>query len=184
MSLEGLQLVAGLHVPDLDSVLLAPRRQPPAVWTESEVQTLPGDQCLEGAAGVLLLVQARRVPQLDLSVTARGSQVAAVAAEHYPPDRPIVGAGRAHFLAGPRVPDLHFSVPSACDHVLAIGAEGDGEVLLRRGREREVFPTALWVPNFDRKPPIVIAGEGDPLAVGPPGHAEDDTPVARELDAA
>ena len=50
---------------------------------------------------------------------------------------------------------------------------------------REDFLPGLCVPDLDRSPlrATVPAGGGDPLAVGLPGHAEDDIPLAAELGA-
>src|SRR5262249_23554639 len=59
VSPEGLEFLAGLHVPDLDRVFLTPRHQPLAVRAERHVQTRPGDPGAEGERGFLLLVQER-----------------------------------------------------------------------------------------------------------------------------
>src|SRR5262245_54132970 len=48
------KLPAGLHVPDLERVLLAPRRQPPAVGAEGHIQTRSGNPRLKDDAGFLL----------------------------------------------------------------------------------------------------------------------------------
>src|SRR5262249_36273828 len=69
------------------------------------------------------------------------------------------------------------------DQVFAVGAERHRVVLLRPGRELEDWPSGLCVPDLDRKQLTVLASGGDPLAVGVPGHAEDDTRVAAELEA-
>src|SRR5262245_52690642 len=74
----GLDFLAGPYVPDLDRVLLTARRQPLAVRAEGHVHTRPGDPRAKGAARSLLLVEAHRVPELDLPVAARRSQVRAV----------------------------------------------------------------------------------------------------------
>src|SRR5262245_695785 len=91
----GLEFLAGLYVPDLEGVLLPPRRQPPAVRAEGHVHTRPGDPRAKGAARFLLLVEARRVPELHDPVAARRSQVFAVAAKHHSADFPAVGIERA-----------------------------------------------------------------------------------------
>src|SRR5262249_34514204 len=86
-------------------------------------------------------------------------------------------------VAGPRVPDLHGSVRSPRDQVLAVGAERHGVVLLRPAWELEVLPSGLCVPDLDRKLLTVLAGGGDPLALWVPGHAEGDTRAAGEVEA-
>src|SRR5262249_44089026 len=122
----------------------------------------------------------------DLPVATRRSQVQAVGAEHHPPDLAVVGAERADLLAVARVPDLHGSVLIARDQVFSIGAERQSGKLrpARRFREREDFALGLGVPDLDGKPRTVAAGGCDSLAVGLPGHAEDNGPVAGELDLA
>src|SRR5262249_40226964 len=112
-------------------------------------------------------------------------QVPAVAAERHPPDPhlPVVGAKRADRVAGPRVPDLHGSVRSPRHQVAEVGAERHGVVLLPPARELEGLLSGLCVPDLDRKQLTVQAGGGYPLAVGVPGHAEDDTRMAAELEA-
>src|SRR5262249_45472829 len=51
--------------------------------------------------------------------------------------------------------------------------------------QRERFLSGRGVPALDDKqvPPLIPTAGGDPLAVGVPGHAPDDTLVAGELDA-
>src|SRR5262245_39348268 len=86
VSAEGLQLLAGLHVPDLDGVPFASRHQAPAVGAERHGQTIAAVLRVEGAAGFLFLLQAGRVPQIHLAVAARRSQVPAVGAARHPHD--------------------------------------------------------------------------------------------------
>src|SRR5262245_13790609 len=110
---EGFQLLTGLHVPDLDGVPFASRHQAPAVRAERDRQTISAVLRAD-LAGFLFLLH---IPQVNLPVAARRSQVQAVGAERHPPDPrlPVVGAKRADRIAGPRVPDLHGSVRSPRD---------------------------------------------------------------------
>src|SRR5688500_6948894 len=59
VSPESLKLSAVLHVPDLDRILLTPRRQPPAVRAKGHVQTRTGDSCAKGEASCVLPVWAQ-----------------------------------------------------------------------------------------------------------------------------
>src|SRR5262249_22725731 len=133
--------------------------------------------------------QTGRVPELHRAVGACRSQVLALAAENQPPDLPVVMAERADRVAGLSVPNVHDeSILARRDQVAAVGAERDGE-RLRAARQREGYSTCPGVPDLDDKViPLVIrtgggdTGGGDPLAVGVPGHTEDDTRAARKLE--
>src|SRR5207247_162964 len=141
LSTESLEFLAGLHVPDLDRVLLTTRREPPAVRAEGHVHTRPGDPRAEGEASFLLLVEARRVPELHDPVAARRSQVNAVAAKDQSADFPFVGVELADLLVGLSIPYLHGSIDFSRDQVTAVGAERHGLVwqgdFSRCGWERE-----------------------------------------------
>src|SRR5262245_32457258 len=107
LSLEGLKRLTGLVVPTYYRVLVAPRRQPPAVRAEGDVHARPGDPRVESKVGFLLLLQARRVPEFDLPVAARRNKVFAVAAEDQRPDFPVVGSERVELLTGSGIQNLH-----------------------------------------------------------------------------
>src|SRR5439155_21790507 len=133
--------VAGLHVPDLDRVILAARCQPLAIRAERYVQTRPGrmrEESTEWFLRLSLVTKPCRVPQFDLAVAAHRSQVLAVGAEHHSPDHSLVDAERADRLADRpavvRVPDLHESLRIPRDQVSAVGAKRYAKVL-RPGRE-------------------------------------------------
>src|SRR5207247_1328399 len=127
-----LKLCAVLHVPDLDRILLAPRRQAPAVRAKGHVHTRTGDPRAEGEAGCFLLVHAMaveplRVPELHDPVPARQRQILAIAVEAPTEDFSAVGIERADLPAGPGIPDLHGSVVDVSrDQVAAVGAERHG----------------------------------------------------------
>src|SRR5579864_6179798 len=182
MSAKGFFL-AGLHVPDLDRVLLASRDQAPAVRAECQGHSREGNPCAEAAARLLLLAQTGRVPEFYYPVAARRSQVPAIAAEHHPLDLLVVSAQCDNLPAGLRAPDLHGPVRSRRDQVLAVRAERHG-VGFHAGRELEAYPAGPGVPDFDDKqlPLVLPTGRGDPLPVGVPGHTEHDSSVAGELD--
>src|SRR4029077_15193611 len=98
---EGVQHLAGLHVPDLDRVLLAARCQPLPVRAERHVQTRPGrmrGKSVEWFLRLSLLTKPRRVPQFDFPVAAHRSEVLAVGVEHHAPDHSLVDAERADWL--------------------------------------------------------------------------------------
>src|SRR5262249_6788340 len=129
VSPEGPEFLAGLHVPDLDRVLLTSRRQPPAIRAEGHVHTRSGDPRADGwDTGFLLLVEARRVPELHDPVAAHRSQVRAVAAKHQRADFPFVAIERVDRLAGLSIPYSHGSIAFSRDQVAAVGAERHGGV--------------------------------------------------------
>src|SRR5262249_51509485 len=89
---ESPKFIACLHVPDDDRVLLAPRRQPPAVRAEGDVHPRSGDPRPDGGntrlrlSVQILLVQPLRVPDFHGPVAARRSQQVAVATENQAAD--------------------------------------------------------------------------------------------------
>src|SRR5262249_54630630 len=96
VSWEGFEFFAGIHVPDLDRVLSPSRRQPTTVRAEGHVHTRPGDpRANGGAAGFLLLVEARRVPEHHAPVEAHRSQGLTVAAKDQWADSPLMGIEHA-----------------------------------------------------------------------------------------
>src|SRR5204862_111004 len=87
-----------------DGVLLTPGYQPTTVRAEGHVHTRPGNPRAQGEASFLLLVEARRVPELHDPVSARRSQVLAALAKDHSEHFPLVGIERADFRAGPGGP--------------------------------------------------------------------------------
>src|SRR5262249_37840438 len=123
VSPKGIQLLAGLHVPDLDRVPLASRSQPPAVRAEGDSHTIPRGPCLKRVTRFLLLVEALRVPEFHDPVAARRSEVLAITAKHQSEDFPFVGIERADLLAGFSIPYFYGSIESTRYQVAAAGAE-------------------------------------------------------------
>src|SRR5262245_17710843 len=89
-------------------------------------------------------------------------------------DRSSMGTEFTDWPSVPRIPDLHFSIPSSRDQEAAVGTECRGSVFQSdREREFSLFSLiALWIPDLDGKliavPPM---SRGNP-PVGVPGHAE------------
>src|SRR5262249_30975860 len=180
VSPEDLEFLAGLDVPDLDRVLLTSRRQPPPVRAEGHVHTRPGDPRAKSSARSLLLVEAHRVPELDLPVAARRSQVPAVAAKDQSADFPSVGTEHiilADRLPGPCIPYVHGSIASSRDQVAAVGAESHCAVwqglFCLWGREAEACAFGLRVPDpngIDTNGIGPRAERSDEMAFGVPGR--------------
>ena len=88
-----------------------------------------------------------------------------------------MGAERADLLGRSARPRLARLRSAPRDQVAAVGAERHGEVLRRPARELKTCSPGPRVPDLDRKQLAVRAGGGDPLAVGVPGHADEEDGV-------
>ena len=93
------------RVPYLDGVLLATRDQMLVVRGESQMVAKARYPQGDFQKRLLLLLQARGIPELYCPISARRGQAAAVGAELEAPDLLFVPAEYAHFPAGPRLPD-------------------------------------------------------------------------------
>src|SRR4051812_32731126 len=110
---------------------------------------------------------------MDPSIDTCRGQVMAVAAKHNSADCSALGAERSDLPSVPRFPDFHGSACSSRYQAFAVGAECHGLVLFHPGRENVFFLLCVGIPDLDLHLPAVTACEGEPLAVGMPGHAED-----------